>query len=65
MIVDPAPWWRLLAEASYVDYLQRGAPRQILRATSVFRLTRDVELKLGALRRIPYQEAAISLYRYF
>ncbi|MBI5247389.1 MAG: DUF4105 domain-containing protein [Elusimicrobia bacterium] len=65
VIFDPLPGWRLLVEGSYVDYAQRSSAKQVLRASSVFRLSRDLELKLSAERRVPAQEAGVAFYRYF
>lgn len=65
VIVDLASFWRVLAEATYIDYAQRSAPRQRLRLTNSLRLTRDMELRVTLDRRNPEEEAGAMFYLYF
>jgi len=65
LIVDLAPRWRALMEATYIDYAQRSAPRQRMRLSSSVRLTRDTELRLNLDRRTPAEEAGMMFYYYF
>jgi hypothetical protein len=65
VIVDLNSRWRMSAEATYIDYAQRSAPRQRLRLTNSLRLTRDTELRFTLDRRVPDQEAGGMFYLYF
>jgi hypothetical protein len=65
VIVDLSSRWRVLGEATYIDYAQRSAPRQRLRLTSSVRLTRDTELRLILDRRTPDEEAGAMFYLFF
>lgn len=65
MIVDLTPRWRVLGEATYIEYAQRSSPRQRLRLTNSLRLTRDTELRVTLDRRNPDEEAGVMLYLYF
>ncbi len=65
VIVDVTPYWRILGEATYIDYAQRSSPRQRLRLTNSLRLTRDTELRVTLDRRNPDQEAGVMFYLYF
>ncbi|MCR4297117.1 MAG: DUF4105 domain-containing protein [Elusimicrobia bacterium] len=65
VIVDLTARWRLLGEATYIEYAQRSAPRQRLRLTSSVRLTRDTELRLTLDRRTPDEEAGGMFFLYF
>ncbi|MDD5301971.1 MAG: DUF4105 domain-containing protein, partial [Elusimicrobia bacterium] len=65
VIVDLTSRWRVLGEATYIDYAQRSAPRQRLRLTNSLRLTRDTELRVTLDRRTPDEEAGAMFYLYF
>lgn len=65
VIVDLTARWRLLGEATYIDYAQRSAPRQRLRLTSSVRLTRDAEFRVTLDRRNPDEEAGAMLCLFF
>jgi len=65
VILDLAPRWRVLGEATYIDYAQRSAPRQRLRLTSSVRMTRDTEFRIILDRRNPDEEAGAMFYLYF
>jgi len=65
VIVDLTSRWRVLAEATYIEYAQRSAARQRVRLTSSVRLTRDTELRLSLDRRTPHEEAGAMFYIFF
>lgn len=65
VIVDLSARWRVLGEATYIEYAQRSAPRQRLRLTSSVRLTRNTELRLTLDRRVPDEEAGGMFFYYF
>jgi hypothetical protein len=65
VVVDVTARWRVLGEATYIDYAQRSAPRQRLRLSNSLRLTRDSELRVTLDRRNPDEEAGAMLYFYF
>lgn len=65
VIVDLSARWRLLGEATYIEYARRSAPRQRLRLTSSVRLTRNTEFRVTLDRRTPDEEAGAMLYFFF
>jgi hypothetical protein len=65
VVVDLTSFWRIVGEATYIDYAQRSAPRQRLRLSNSLRLTRDSELRVTLDRRNPDEEAGAMLYFYF
>lgn len=65
VIVDLGARWRLLGEATYIEYGRRSPPRQRLRLTSSVRLTRNMELRLTLDRRVPDEEAGAMFFLFF
>lgn len=65
VIIDVTAAWRILAEATYIEYAQRSSPRQRLRLSNSLRLTRDTELRVTLDRRNPAEEAGAMFYLYF
>ncbi|MCM2303166.1 MAG: DUF4105 domain-containing protein [Elusimicrobia bacterium] len=65
VIVDLTARWRVLGEATYIEYAQRSAPRQRLRLTSSVRLTRNTEFRVTLDRRVPDEEAGGMFFYFF
>lgn len=65
VIVDLSARWRVLGEATYIEYARRSAPRQRLRLTSSVRLTRNSEFRVTLDRRVPDEEAGAMLFFFF
>ncbi|MBI2387927.1 MAG: DUF4105 domain-containing protein [Elusimicrobia bacterium] len=65
VIVDLTSRWRMLGEATYIEYAQRSAARQRMRLTSSVRLTRDTEIRLVLDRRTPHEEAGAMFFLFF
>ncbi len=65
VIIDLSARWRVLGEATYIEYARRSAPRQRLRLTSSVRLTRNAEFRVTLDRRVPDEEAGAMLFLYF
>lgn len=65
VIVDLGARWRVLGEATYIEYAQRSAARQRLRLTTSVRLTRNTEFRVTLDRRVPDEEAGAMLFVFF
>jgi hypothetical protein len=64
LMLDLAPAWRTLFEATYIDYVH-GPSQERLRLVSAWKLSRDTELRVTLDRRVPDREAGASFYLYF
>ena len=65
LLLRPAAWWRLLAQATYRDYLQRSPHQERLQIISSWTLKRDLELRVTLDRRTPDSEAGVTLLIYY
>jgi len=65
VLLRPFPWWRVLAQASYTEYLENTPHAERLTAISSWTLWRDGELRVTLDRRPPDSEAGASLLVYF
>lgn len=65
LLLRPFPWWRLLTQASYTEYLQNTPHAEELKLISSWTLWKDGELRVTLDRRTPDSEVGASLLVYF